>query len=160
MFLNKCFDGLLELFDRVMIASLNLLLSELGKPALDLIDPGTVGWCKVQVVAGPFCQPATHERRLVCGVVIEDDMDLLVFRHSCIDLVQKVAAIPQSGVGDSTWLAHCQWPPPEPRRARPCHGACNHECASQLVPGAWAIEVGCVEEPESDPSRRRRAPRR
>ena len=74
-----------------MIASLDLLLTELRKPALDLIDPRTVSWCKVQVVAGPFCQPATHERRLVGGVVIEDDMDLSVFRHNCIDLVQKFA---------------------------------------------------------------------
>ena len=66
MFLNKGFDGLLELFDRVMIASLDLLLTELGKPALDLIDPRTVGWGKVQVVARPFGQPATHER-VSCG---------------------------------------------------------------------------------------------
>ena len=50
MILNKVFDGLLELLDRVMIASLDLLLTELGKPALDLIDPRTVGWGKVQVV--------------------------------------------------------------------------------------------------------------
>ena len=91
MCLNKCFDGLLELFDRVMIASLDLLLTELGKPAFDLIDPRTVGWCKVQVVALPFCQLATYERRLVGGVVIEDDMDLSLLRHSCIDLVEKVA---------------------------------------------------------------------
>ena len=91
MFLNKCFDGRLELFHRVMIASLDLLLTELGKPALDLIDPRTVGWRKVQVVALPFCQPATYECRLVGGIVIQDDMDLSLFRHSGIDLVQKVA---------------------------------------------------------------------
>src|SRR6478672_10129559 len=91
MILNKVFDGLLELLDRVMIASLDLLLTELGKRALDLIDPRTVGWGKVQVVARPFGQPATHERCLVGGVVIQDNMDLLVFRHSGIDLVQKVA---------------------------------------------------------------------
>ena len=59
MFLHKGFDGLLELLDRVMIASLDLLLTELGKPALDLIDPRTVGWGKVQVVAGPFSQLRT-----------------------------------------------------------------------------------------------------
>ena len=52
MILNKVFDGLLELLDRVMIASLDLLLTELGKPALDLIDPRTVGWGKVQVERG------------------------------------------------------------------------------------------------------------
>jgi hypothetical protein len=39
------------LLDRVMIASLDLLSTELGKPALDLIDQRTVGWGKVQVVA-------------------------------------------------------------------------------------------------------------
>ena len=82
MCLNKCFDGLLELFDRVMIASLDLLLTKLGKPAFDLIDPRTVGWCKVQVVALPFCQPVTFQRRLVGGVVIEDDMDLSLLRHA------------------------------------------------------------------------------
>ena len=86
MFLHKGFDGLL---DRVMIASLDLLLTELGKPALDLIDPRTVGWGKVQVVARPFGQPATHERGLVGGVVIQDDMNLSVFRPNGIDLVQK-----------------------------------------------------------------------
>ena len=82
MILNKVFDGLLELLDRVMIASLDLLLTKLGKPALDVIDPRTVGWGKVQVVARPFGQPATHERGLVGGVVIQDNMDLLVFRRS------------------------------------------------------------------------------
>ena len=65
MIFNKGFDRLLELLDRVMIASLDLLLAELGEPALHLIDPRTVGWGEVQVVAGPFGQPIAHERRLM-----------------------------------------------------------------------------------------------
>ena len=64
MFLNKGFDGLLKLLDRVMIASFDLLLTELGKPALDLIDPRTAGWGKVQVVAGPL---ASYARARSCG---------------------------------------------------------------------------------------------
>ena len=54
MILNKGLDGLLELLDRVVIASLDLLLAELSEPALHLIDPRTVGWSEMQVVAGPF----------------------------------------------------------------------------------------------------------
>ena len=58
MFLHKGFDGFLELLDRVMIASLDLLLTKLGKPELDLIDPRIVGWGKVQ--RGPLAsQPRT-----------------------------------------------------------------------------------------------------
>jgi hypothetical protein len=66
MILNKVFDGLLELLDRVMIASLDLLFTELGKRALDLIDPRTVGWGKVQVVARPVW-PASYARARSCG---------------------------------------------------------------------------------------------
>ena len=112
MFLNKGFDGLLELFDRVMIASLDLLLTELGKPALDLIDPRTVGGSKVQVVARPFGQPATHERCLVGGVVIQHEMNLSVFRHNGIDLVQKVAelhrAVSAIALGEHIASGHLQ----------------------------------------------------
>ena len=57
MFLNKGFDGLLKLFDRVMIASLDLLLTELGKPALYLIDPRTMGWGKPAASAGAKVRP-------------------------------------------------------------------------------------------------------
>ena len=57
MILNKVFDGLLELLDRVMIASLDLLLTELGKPALDLIDQRTMGWGKPAASAGAKMRP-------------------------------------------------------------------------------------------------------
>jgi hypothetical protein len=44
MILNKAFDGLLEWLDREMIASLDLLLTELANQLWDLIDLRTVVW--------------------------------------------------------------------------------------------------------------------
>jgi hypothetical protein len=42
MILKKGFDGLLELLNRMMVVSLDLLLTELAKPAFDLVDPQTL----------------------------------------------------------------------------------------------------------------------
>ena len=46
------------------------------------------------------------------GVVIQDNMDLLVFRHSGIDLVQKVAefhsAVPAIALGEHIASGHLQ----------------------------------------------------
>src|SRR5215207_2446404 len=112
MILNKGLDGLLELLDRVVIASLDLLLAELGEPALHLIDPRTVGWSEMQVVAGPFGQPVAHQCRLVGGIVIQHDMDLLAVRHSGVDLVQKVAklygAVSTVALGEHVASGHLQ----------------------------------------------------
>ena len=112
MILHEGFDGLLELFDRVMITSLDLLLTELSEPAFHLIDPRTVGGCEVQMVARPLSQPVAHECRLVGGIVIQDDMDLLVSGHSGIELVQKVAefhrAVPPIALGEHVAGGHLQ----------------------------------------------------
>ena len=57
-----------------MIAALDLLPIELSEPAFDLSDPRTLSGCEVQVVARPLGQPVAHQRRLMGGIVIQDDM--------------------------------------------------------------------------------------
>jgi hypothetical protein len=95
-----------------MIASLDLLLTKMSETAFHLIDPRTVGGCEVQVVARALGQPFAHECRLVGGIVIQDDMDLLIFGHSGIDLVQKVAkfhrAVSAIALGEHVTGGHLQ----------------------------------------------------
>jgi hypothetical protein len=67
MILNKGFDGLLELLDRMMVASLDLLLTELGKPAFDLVQPRTILVLDRDGIGFRMVPIVTHRLRLVNG---------------------------------------------------------------------------------------------
>src|SRR5262249_8423266 len=67
----------------------DLLLGQGCEPALDLIEPGAVGRCVVDLEAGVTQQPAPDQLGLVGPVVIEHDVDLQVGRDFLLDPVQK-----------------------------------------------------------------------
>src|SRR3990172_6889920 len=64
----------LEFEGAAMRPASQLAVGEVGKEALDLVDPRGTGGREVQLKAGMTKQPALDERRLVCAVVVEDEM--------------------------------------------------------------------------------------
>ena len=53
-------------------------LSDEGKPAFHLIQPGRVGRGVVDVEAGPPRKPDSHLRVLVSGVVVHDEVHVVI----------------------------------------------------------------------------------
>jgi hypothetical protein len=74
-------------------AATNLLLSQLGEPALHLIDPGRVRGREVEVEAGMSEQPAMDQRCLVRTVVVQDKMHLEVGWHFRIGAIRELAEL-------------------------------------------------------------------
>ena len=63
-------DGILECARAAVTAAPKLLLGQVGKPPLHLVDPGRVRRREVQVETRVAQQPAVDERCLVRGVVV------------------------------------------------------------------------------------------
>ncbi len=68
-------DGVLQSAGAALGSATDLLVGEHGEPALDLVDPGTVGGREVELKARVAKQPAMNQRRLVGAVVVEDHVD-------------------------------------------------------------------------------------
>ena len=79
-----------ELPDRGMNTSTEPLSGELGKPALDLINPGRRSRREVHMIMRPAGKPRFDLRRLVGGIVIHDNMDIEPFGDLSIDLFEEV----------------------------------------------------------------------
>ena len=72
--LNDQFDLLLEFaYAGEGIAS-NRALSDQRKPSLDLIEPRTVRWYKVEVKSGMSSQPCFYSGVLMRDVIVHDQM--------------------------------------------------------------------------------------
>src|SRR5262245_5275301 len=76
-----------------MDAAPDLAFSEQGKKALDLVEPGCAGGGQVDVPARPLGQPTADQRRLVRGVVVDDEMNIQIARHVRLDLVEEFAEL-------------------------------------------------------------------
>ena len=74
-----------------MHAAADLFLGQFDEPAFDEIEPGGAGRREMHVIARPFREPATDERRLVRRVVVENQMDVEVARHGRVDRVEEAA---------------------------------------------------------------------
>ena len=83
-------DICLQIFDRGVDAPLDFLAGQLGEPALDLVDPGGGCWREMDVVVGASSQPCLYHRRLVCGVVVHDDVDIKAIRDPRVDLFKEI----------------------------------------------------------------------
>ena len=78
--LDEAVDGDLQLVDGAEDAALQSSFGELGKEALDGVQPGVGGRHEVEGEAWMPVEPGAHLRVLVGGVVVEDDMDGLADR--------------------------------------------------------------------------------
>ena len=82
-------DGGFEIGDALEDAAPNTLPGDLGEEPLDHVEPRRRGRNEVQVEAWMALEPALHGRRLVCGVVVQDNVDVQIWDFA-FDLAQKV----------------------------------------------------------------------
>lgn len=82
-------DGLAQVGDGAEIAAADRLVGNLGEPAFDLVEPGTVRGNEVQMEPGMARQPAAHRRSLVGGVVVEHEVKVQTRRHAFVDLFEE-----------------------------------------------------------------------
>ena len=90
---DEILDGVDEGGKLGVAAAFDLALGEQAKPPFDLIEPGGMRGREVQMVAGMLQQPALDQGRLVRGIVIQDEMDLLVSGDVPVDQFQKGAKL-------------------------------------------------------------------
>src|SRR5438552_18586317 len=76
-----------------MNAPANLFLRQQGKPAFDLVQPRGSGWREVHVIAWPLGEPPANDRRLVRGVVVDDEVDVKVLGHGGLNGVEELAEL-------------------------------------------------------------------
>ncbi|TXT42377.1 MAG: hypothetical protein FD139_3653 [Methylocystaceae bacterium] len=79
-----------------MDAATDLLASEFGEPALNLIDPGRRCWREVHVVVRAARQPVFDYSGFVSGVVVHNDMDVEPFGNARVDLLHEVQKLRRS----------------------------------------------------------------
>src|SRR5437764_1205746 len=81
--------GIFEFSEATAYAALETLLCELGKEALDGVEPGSGRRGEVEDKPLMFFEPLHDVGMLVGGIVVDDDMDRLFLGHSGLDDVQK-----------------------------------------------------------------------
>src|ERR1700716_350617 len=86
---NSCFQAARAAKD----ATPQLLLGQESKPTLDEIEPRGTGRREVQVKAWALEQPALNSGSFMSTVVVEDQMDIELWRHRRIDLVDELAKL-------------------------------------------------------------------
>src|SRR5262245_16956048 len=82
-------DGLFELRDAFEHAVANPVVGNVPKPALDDIEPRTAGRDEVNVESLVSLQPTLDLRMLVRGVVVDDEVQIEVWRRFRIDLLEE-----------------------------------------------------------------------
>ena len=93
MRVNEFANRRLQLCDAAVNSSAQLFVGQLGKPALDEIQPGPVGRCEVHVEARALRQPVANQRRFMRTVVVHDQMDVELFRHRGVDRIEELSEL-------------------------------------------------------------------
>ena len=78
-------DGALEIVDAGVAPSADALRGDLGKEALDQVQPGRAGGREVKLEARVCLQPGSDLGGLVGGVVVEHDVDVAGFEDGAVD---------------------------------------------------------------------------
>src|SRR5215469_16736005 len=86
---EEALDGGLEIDERSEHTALEPASAELGKEALDGIEPGGRGWRVMEHKAGMSIEPDPHPGVLVAAVVVEDHVDDLASRDLGLDRIEK-----------------------------------------------------------------------
>jgi hypothetical protein len=93
MGVDEFLDCGLELGDAAECPTPNLLHRELGEPAFHEAQPRAVGGGEVLVKARAFREPVSDQRRLVCAVVVHDDVDVESLRDARVDQIEKLSKL-------------------------------------------------------------------
>jgi hypothetical protein len=64
-------------------------LSDEGEETFDLVEPRGIGGREVNVPTRTSCEPSSDLGMLVGGVVVDDEMDVELGRHVCLDVTQE-----------------------------------------------------------------------
>jgi hypothetical protein len=83
-------DRSLQLLNAGEDAAPELVFGQVAEEALDHVEPTAGGGGEVEVEAGMACGPAQHVGMLVRGVVVDDEMKLLVLRSLAVDQTQEL----------------------------------------------------------------------
>ena len=86
-------DGFLERTCAAVAAASELFLCQLREPALHLVDPGRVRGREVEVEPRMAQQPPVDQRRLVCSVIVEDEVDIQFHGNYRFNMIQKLAKL-------------------------------------------------------------------
>lgn len=78
-------DRSLEVVDAGVVAPADALCGDLSEEAFDEVHPGRAGWREMQLETWVFRQPGIHLRRLVGGVVVENQVDVALLFHHPVD---------------------------------------------------------------------------
>ncbi len=82
-------DGHLQLDDGVEHAATDALSGDLGKETFDQVEPRRRGRREMQLEPGMAFKPPLDLRRLVGGVVVDDQVESQVLGRRAVDLVQE-----------------------------------------------------------------------
>jgi len=76
VFFQVFHDGTFELRDTLEGAATNAFSGDVGEEPLDHVDPGSRGRREVQMEAGMGLEPSLYARRLMRGIVVNDEMEI------------------------------------------------------------------------------------
>src|SRR6516225_9729261 len=82
-------NGHFELRGAGMGAALDGPLSNQPEPTLHLVKPGAAGRREVHMVARTLGQPVPDDRRLVGGIVVDNQTNVQLRRHFLVDAVEE-----------------------------------------------------------------------
>src|SRR5215207_1884660 len=82
-------DGGDQFVDACKAAFADDVVGELAKEALNEVEPGGAGWSEVNVDARMFFQPGADGGMLVCGVVVDDEMQRELCGRLAMEFFEK-----------------------------------------------------------------------
>jgi hypothetical protein len=82
-------DGTFQSRNAAARGTLNLALCKPCEPTLDLIEPGSMGRGRVQMIARPLLQPVADQRSFMGAVVVQYQVDLHVGWNGASILFKK-----------------------------------------------------------------------
>src|ERR1700730_4011105 len=93
-------DSLLQFIDALEDAAADALSGDLGKEALDHVEPRTGSRREVQVKARMPLEPALYRGSLVGGIIVDDEMQIEIGRCPFVDGVEEAEefAMPVGGM--------------------------------------------------------------
>ena len=71
-------DCSFQFLNTAVRGTLNLALGKECEPAFDLVEPGSMGRGKVQMIARPLLQPLADQRSFMGAVVVQHQVDFHV----------------------------------------------------------------------------------
>ena len=155
---DEAVDGGLQVDDGLEDAVSEPSPGQFGEEALDGVEPRTRCWREVEGPARMPVEPRHYLRRLVGGIVVEDDVDDLARRNVALDPVQKanelLMPVALHVLADNLAGQRVEG------------GKQRGRAIALVIVGWWprapssaVIRVGCGRAPVSGSSRRWKAPR-